>query len=485
MRRRLWAALVAGLVAASTFGAAPAAATDDAGADDSISAISATPAPGDGSAAAGGAPDDGTTDDGAPDDGTTDETDDGTTGDDTDDGTTDDGTTGDGSTVVGDGGTTDDDEGAADGGAAEGEEEPQPDVTIHASRKRVAFGGTVRLTGEITPAAGGQTVEIVDDSDGSVLGRDETGNRGRYEVTIAPRHNVAVRARWAAVQSAPVALRVAPVVTSKLHAVRLFGRVRVNGYVRPARPGESVTVQLLRWGDPVSKKRVRLNRKSWYSTKFLVRKPGGYRARVTFDAPDLVARRDATALRETPLPSLGPGAHNVYVRLLETRLVALNYHLQGVNSRYDVRTADAIRAFNKVQRRPRLGTVGESTWRALADPRRPHARDRSAGFHVEVDQTKQVLYTVVDGKITNVLHVSTGKPSTPTYDGVYRFFRKLAGYSPHRLYYPSYFHEGRAIHGWPSVPTYNASHGCVRVPMWAATWIYGKVDVGDEIRIYH
>ena len=35
-----------------------------------------------------------------------------------------------------------------------------------------------------------------------------------------------------------------------------------------------------------------------------------------------------------------------------------------------------------------------------------------------------------------------------------------------------YFLRGFAIHGYPSVPPYPASHGCVRVPMWIAQQLY-------------
>ena len=90
-----------------------------------------------------------------------------------------------------------------------------------------------------------------------------------------------------------------------------------------------------------------------------------------------------------------------------------------------------------------------------------------------------------DGKATAIIHVSTGKPSTPTYDGTYHVFSKLAGYSSKGLYYPSFFNDGRAIHGWPDVPTYAASHGCVRVPEWIATWIYGLDPIGTTVVIYH
>ena len=35
------------------------------------------------------------------------------------------------------------------------------------------------------------------------------------------------------------------------------------------------------------------------------------------------------------------------------------------------------------------------------------------------------------------------------------------------------------------VPTYNASHGCARVPMWSATWVYSKADIGTTVHVYH
>jgi lipoprotein-anchoring transpeptidase ErfK/SrfK len=95
------------------------------------------------------------------------------------------------------------------------------------------------------------------------------------------------------------------------------------------------------------------------------------------------------------------------------------------------------------------------------------------------------LYAVEDRRIVAILHVSTGKPSTPTRDGVFRVARKIAGFSPNRLYFPSYFDGNRALHGWTEVPTYAASHGCVRIPYWNALWVYGLADFGVRVAVYH
>ena len=41
-----------------------------------------------------------------------------------------------------------------------------------------------------------------------------------------------------------------------------------------------------------------------------------------------------------------------------------------------------------------------------------------------------------------------------------------------------------AIHGWPDVPPYPASHGCVREPIWACYWTYDQSWVGEVVYIY-
>ncbi len=186
-----------------------------------------------------------------------------------------------------------------------------------------------------------------------------------------------------------------------------------------------------------------------------------------------------------PLPSLRSGSNGPFVGLLERRLVELHYRLAGAkDGKFDFRTADAVVAFHKVQRMPRVFSVSAATWRSLADPLLARARHDWRGFHFEVDQTRQVLLTVEDGEVTNVLHVSTGAGGA-TRDGSFRVFRKIAGYSGHRLYYPSYFDGLRALHGWLEVPTYAASHGCVRIPYWNAIWVHGLADYGTRVVIYH
>ena len=358
-----------------------------------------------------------------------------------------------------------------------------PEVTLRASRSVIDFGRQVRLAGSISPPTADQSVNLVD-QDGRIRTTALTDEEGRFKAFLRPRANVTLRAEWLAALSEPVTVKVRPFVRIHLPAVKLFKKTRVKGVLRPAHEGSSVTVALRRDGKLHASRKLRLRSGRWFSGRFRINKPGRYRAVVSFRDPDFAPAKDWSTGRSTPLPRLTVGSRGRYVKLLEKRLDQLGYLILGVDRRYDHRTSDAVIAFNKVQRRSRVGSVDESTWRALATPKRPRPKYRKPRFHVEVDQTKQVAYFFERKRPTMIVHVSTGAGGA-THDGIYTFFREISGYSGGRLYYPTYFDGLRAIHGWPEVPTYPASHGCVRVPMWAAKWIHDRLDLGDRIYVYH
>ena len=52
------------------------------------------------------------------------------------------------------------------------------------------------------------------------------------------------------------------------------------------------------------------------------------------------------------------------------------------------------------------------------------------------------------------------------------------------MVHSSYFIRGYAIHGYPSVPAYNASHGCLRVPIPDAMAIFNWVNYGTRVDVY-
>lgn len=360
-----------------------------------------------------------------------------------------------------------------------------PTITLEASDTHFTFGTPTTLSGRITPATNNQEIHILDDATTRVA-TTQTNAAGEFSVKLpSPRSNMNLRAEWAGTLSDEVAIRVRPVIDVKAGGFRLFDEVGAWGHIAPANVRGLVTVQLRRNGRVFKTHRAKISPAGWFKTKFYVGKPGAFKVVARHDDGDHMPAKSVSKRSETPLPNLSSGSDSIYVKLLERRLRELHYKVPKPNQHFDFRTSDNVIAFNKVQGRSRVGYVNESTWRALASPKRPKPRFSYPKYHIEVDQSKQVLYRVKNNKIITIMHVSTGAPSTPTRDGTFDFDSKLAGYSSKRLYYPSFFDGGRAIHGWPEVPTHPASHGCVRVPMWQATWIFSKTEIGDLIRIYH
>jgi hypothetical protein len=321
--------------------------------------------------------------------------------------------------------------------------------------------------------------------DGHVVAKATTKALGKYSVTARGWKNGWLHAEWNGVKSARVYLHVRARVRVRLGQVLLFGTSVATGKVGPPHRGGTVHLTLRRGGTAVAHAAATTNSDGEFRAPFTIAKPGTYRVRATYRDDDRALGAAVSNSGTTPLPSLGVGARGPIVKLLEQRLVALQYRLTYVDGRYDFRTADAVLAFRKVQRMARVFRVTPAVWRKLASPRRPVPRLRTAPRHVEVNQTLQVLYVVIGGKIAYIFHVSTGKPSTPTRDGSFRVWRKVAGYSGHHLYYPSYFDGQRAIHGWPDVPTYPASHGCVRIPYWVTRWMFTQDPVGTRVLVYH
>ena len=68
--------------------------------------------------------------------------------------------------------------------------------------------------------------------------------------------------------------------------------------------------------------------------------------------------------------------------------------------------------------------------------------------------------------------------------GSFRFYRKELGTNSHGMVHSNYFIGGYAIHGYPSVPNYPASHGCLRVPMPDAVSIFDWIRYGTRVDTY-
>lgn len=181
----------------------------------------------------------------------------------------------------------------------------------------------------------------------------------------------------------------------------------------------------------------------------------------------------------------------------EQRLADLGYWGGPIDGTIDPSSRHALIAFQKVEGLPRSGTLTHKELQALrtAVPPLP----RHTGYaHVEIDLSRQVLFVVdATDAVTHILPVCTGnektyvdhgqvhRAHTPT--GKFKVLRKIVGWrrsSLGLLYYPNYIHEGTAIHGSPLVAVYPASHGCIRIPMFAAKGFSELVPVGTDVFIY-
>jgi peptidoglycan hydrolase-like protein with peptidoglycan-binding domain len=183
--------------------------------------------------------------------------------------------------------------------------------------------------------------------------------------------------------------------------------------------------------------------------------------------------------------SVGPGAKGQSVRLLQAELDALHYAvpLTGV---FEEGTALALIAYRKVTGQQLVPSAGRRLFGLLERGAGSfHVRYPRDGRHVEADLTRQVLAEIEPGgHVRAVYAISSGKPSTPTVVGHFQVYSKTPGVNSEGMVDSNYFIGGYAIHGYPEVPTYAASHGCLRLPIRDAAGVYEWVRLGTSVDVY-
>src|SRR5271163_2975559 len=181
-----------------------------------------------------------------------------------------------------------------------------------------------------------------------------------------------------------------------------------------------------------------------------------------------------------------PGASGPSVRLLQSELNALHYvvPLDGV---FDEATGRAVIAYRKMTGLDRVASTNLRVFELLQHGAGSfHVRYPQYGRHVEADLTKQVLAEIEPGGHVRAIYtMSSGKPSTPTVIGHFNVYLKTPGVNSEGMVDSNYFIRGYAIHGYHEVPTYAASHGCLRVPIPDAPAIYGWVQLGTAVDVYN
>jgi peptidoglycan hydrolase-like protein with peptidoglycan-binding domain len=210
------------------------------------------------------------------------------------------------------------------------------------------------------------------------------------------------------------------------------------------------------------------------------------------------------------------------VRRVQQRLAELPFDPGPVDGVFGQMTEQAVWAYEKlvlgVSRDDMTGSVTPSMWDQMQDPVviEPRRRTGVGTTHTEIYLVEQVVAVFEDDEAILITHASSGDGEewcdTVTYDtdpsgipldepvereicgisktpgGVFSYTRKVDGIreSPlGSLWNPVYFNYGIAVHGAINVPSYPASHGCVRIPMHISEYFQDLVGVGDQVFVWN
>jgi peptidoglycan hydrolase-like protein with peptidoglycan-binding domain len=269
------------------------------------------------------------------------------------------------------------------------------------------------------------------------------------------------------------------------------GRLVVRGIVVPYVGGQTVKVSLYREGKKVDVKNVSVqaigNGAGQFHIGYSSGDAGVLQARaVHYATPQQAAFAGASEKVHVASPDLSGGDTGPSVRLLQSELNALHF-VVPLNGVFDEATGRAVIAFRKMTGLARVPNTNATVFKRLQEGGGVfHVRYPQDGRHVEADLTRQVLAEIEPGGRVRALYtMSSGKPSTPTVIGHFSVYSKTPGTNSEGMVDSNYFIRGYAIHGYAEVPTYAASHGCLRVPIPDAAAIYGWVQYGTPVDVYN
>jgi hypothetical protein len=261
----------------------------------------------------------------------------------------------------------------------------------------------------------------------------------------------------------------------------------VRVVLRPYVAGEKITVRVYRGKRKIAvkaltPKAVAGNTASVATLKVVSGKPGKLRITASHRATPGLATAVAKTLRVQALrPYASAGARGPLVRLLQAKLDGLRYAVPRTGV-FDAGTSNAVMAYRKVTGMARTTIASEQVFSGLLKGRGAFkVRHPQDGHHAEARLDKQVLALIDKGKVVRIYHISSGKPSTPTVRGRFQVYSKTPGTNAKGMVDSNYFIRGYAIHGYASVPPFNASHGCLRVPIMNARTIYDWLRIGDVV----
>ncbi len=216
--------------------------------------------------------------------------------------------------------------------------------------------------------------------------------------------------------------------------------------------------------------------------------PGVRAVRILIEGGTPVGLFPGYDLRRPVAAANDPVVHAPTTRDVQQRLVDLGFMAAtGLTGAVDTQTSTAVLGFQKWAGLYRDGSLGEETVAALGRATRPEPKWHADGRRIEVQLRRQLALLIQDDKVVRAVHISSGAyGKTPT--GSFRVYRKER-YSwsvPFKVWLPwaSYFSGGVAFHEFGSVPTYAASHGCVRVNHYDAAVLFGFAEMGTPVDVF-
>ena len=265
-------------------------------------------------------------------------------------------------------------------------------------------------------------------------------------------------------------------------------KLRVRGTVSPFVAGQRVTVRLYKGRSKLAAKSVLVKPAGPNGTFLVSLKPG--KGRLTVRASHRATPQQVTFVAKAKrvigvTPFAAPGSSGPAVRLLQSRLANLRYAVSR-SGHFDASTGRAVVAYRKMRGWSRIGVASRDVIRGLVAGKGAFkAKYPAHGKHVEADLSRQVLVLLRGRKVDRIYTTSSGKSLDA--DGA----RPLQGL-------PALVRHQRARDGALEllhrrlrdprlridVPTFPASHGCLRVPVPNAFSIYNWLRIGDRVDVY-
>lgn len=270
---------------------------------------------------------------------------------------------------------------------------------------------------------------------------------------------------------------------------RILSTVPVFGSVKPFALRQRVRVTFFRNGEPVKRTTVRVRRgkdgRGVFRARIRIKRAGKYAVSARH-APTALLGGDRTVRKSwrVSFPALRRGKCGPLVVAFKRAMRGMGY-IANKGRCFKGKTARGVLAYRKVNGMAQNSRAGKGlVKRAFAGRGAYRVRHPGAGRHVEAPLSRQVLVFAKGGRPVAVYPVSSGKSSTPTVTGHFRFIRTEPGYNSHDMYYSWYFYGGYAVHGYNSVPDYPASHGCIRTFIADQPEVYNSIDPGESIFVF-